>query len=106
VSYSKGCYIGQEVLNRLHTMGHVNRTVVGLELADELRELPRKGDKLVIEGKEIGIVTSAVRSARLNKNLGLGYVRREVRKPGASVTVRSSSGESTARLAELPFKVE
>lgn len=104
VSYSKGCYIGQEVLNRLHTMGHVNRSLVGLELADDLKELPRKGDKLIFEGKEVGAVASAVRSARLKTNLGLGYVRREVRQPGAIVIVRCSTGESTVRLAELPFK--
>jgi len=106
VSYTKGCYIGQEVLNRVHTMGHVNRTMMGLELADDLNGLPAKGDKLISEGKEVGTVTSAVRSARLKKNLGLGYVRREVRQPGATVTLRGSSGESTARLAELPFNIE
>ena len=105
VSYTKGCYIGQEVLNRVHTIGHVNRTLVGLELADDLKELPRKGDKLVVDGKEVGTVTSAVRSAHLKKNLGLGYVRREVRQPGATVTVRSSSGESNLRLSDLPFKI-
>jgi folate-binding protein YgfZ len=106
VSYSKGCYIGQEVLNRVHTMGHVNRNQVGLELAEDLRELPVKGDKLMFEGKEVGTVTSTVRSARRKKNLGLAYVRREVRQAGAIVTVRSSLGESTARLSDLPFKLE
>jgi folate-binding protein YgfZ len=106
ISYSKGCYIGQEVLNRVHTMGHVNRSLVGLELAKDLRELPGKGDKLMFEGKQVGNVASAVRSARREKNLGLAYVRREVRKPGAIVTVRGSWGESTARLSDLPFKLE
>jgi folate-binding protein YgfZ len=105
VSYTKGCYIGQEVLNRVHTMGHVNRNLVGLELAEDLKELPAKGDKLMFEGKEVGTVTSTVRSARRKRNLGLAYVRREVRQPGSILSVRSSSGETTARLAELPFKL-
>jgi glycine cleavage system aminomethyltransferase T len=87
-------------------MGHVNRSLVGLVLAEDLAELPRRGDKLMFEGKELGAVTSAVRSTRLRKNLGLGYVRREVRQPGAIVTVRGWSGESTARVVELPFKHE
>jgi folate-binding protein YgfZ len=106
VSYSKGCYIGQEILNRVHTVGHVNRNLVGLELAEDLKELPGKGDKLMFEGREVGTVTSTVRSARRKRNLGLAYVRREVRKPGSILAVRSSSGETTARLAELPFKLE
>src|SRR5258708_26480371 len=103
VSYSKGCYIGQEVLNRVHTMGHVNRAMRVLELAPELKVLPRKGDKLVQHGKEVGFVTSAVHSARLRKNIALGYVRREADQPGALLSVLSSSGQEPARIAELPL---
>src|SRR5882724_434552 len=59
VSYSKGCYIGQEVINRIHSIGHVNKELRGLQLADDLKSLPVKGDKLFRDGKEIGYVTSA-----------------------------------------------
>jgi folate-binding protein YgfZ len=103
VSYTKGCYIGQEVLNRVHTMGHVNRHLRGLELADDLKELPQRGDKLIHEGKEVGFITSAVRSLRWNKNLALGYLRREIDSPGFQLKLVTVAGESTARAASLPF---
>ena len=54
VSYSKGCYIGQEVINRIHSIGHVNRELRGLRLADDLKALPQRGDKLFFNGKEAG----------------------------------------------------
>jgi folate-binding protein YgfZ len=104
VSYSKGCYIGQEVLNRVHTMGHVNRALRVLELGLEPKTPPCKGDKLLHEGKEVGFVTSAAHSARLRTNIALGYVRREVDKPGTILTVLTSLGQGTARIAELPLK--
>src|SRR5207237_1439113 len=62
VSYKKGCYIGQEVINRIHSIGHVNKELRGLRLADDLKNLPAKGDKLFHDGKEIGYVTSGVKS--------------------------------------------
>ena len=105
VSYTKGCYIGQEVLNRLHTMGHVNRYLVGLELAQDLSALPKKGDSLAEAGKQVGNITSAARSARLGKNLGLGYVRRELAKPGTLLTLRSSEVETSARIAAWPSRL-
>src|SRR5712671_1778100 len=58
VSYTKGCYIGQETLNRIHTIGHVNRQLVGLRLADDLKQFPIKGAKLFLAGKEVGHITS------------------------------------------------
>jgi len=103
VSYTKGCYIGQEVLNRVHTMGHVNRHLRGLELADNLKQLPQRGDKLIHGGKEVGFITSTVRSPKWNKNLALGYVRRGIDSLGAEVVLRSAAGESTARVSPLPF---
>ena len=46
IVYNKGCYIGQEVINRIHSVGHVNRELRGLRLADDLKALPHKHDKL------------------------------------------------------------
>ncbi|HVV73741.1 MAG TPA: glycine cleavage T C-terminal barrel domain-containing protein, partial [Verrucomicrobiae bacterium] len=81
VSYTKGCYIGQEVLNRIHTMGHVNRELVGLQISGDATTLPAKGDKLFQQGKEVGFVTSAVHSPSF-ANIALGQVRREAGKAG------------------------
>jgi folate-binding protein YgfZ len=106
VSYSKGCYIGQEVINRIHSIGHVTRELRGLRLGDELKTLPVKGDKLFHEGKEVGYVTSAVRSQWLNANIALGYVRREANSVETELTLRTANGESQARVAELPFREE
>ena len=103
VSYTKGCYIGQEVINRIHSIGHVNCELVGLWLADDLKTLPVKGDKLFHAGKEVGHITSAVASPTLKASLALGYVRREANATGTELTLRTHLGESTARLAELPF---
>jgi len=103
VSYNKGCYIGQEIINRIHSVGHVNRELRGLHLADDLKVLPARGDKLFFNGKEIGHVTSAVRSPVLNQNIALGYVRRESSQIGSELTLRTAAGESPAKIVELPF---
>jgi folate-binding protein YgfZ len=103
VSYSKGCYIGQEVINRIHSVGHVNRELRRLRLADDLAVLPVKGDKLFHDGKEVGYVTSAVKSPVLKANVALGYVRREVNKAGTELVLRMAAGESVARVEEVLF---
>ncbi|MBC8095261.1 MAG: aminomethyl transferase family protein [Akkermansiaceae bacterium] len=95
VSYNKGCYIGQEVLNRIHTIGQVSRELRRLEFGEGAM-LPLKGDKLFQNGKEAGYVTSAIRSPASNRNLGLGYVRREVNRAGTVLTVQTAAGELTA----------
>jgi folate-binding protein YgfZ len=103
ISYSKGCYIGQEVINRIHSIGHVNRELRGLRLADDLPALPRRGDKLFFAGKEVGHVTSAVKSPLLNANIALSYVRRETFQIGNQLTLRTPAGESPAKVVVLPF---
>lgn len=103
VSYSKGCYIGQEVLNRIHSIGQVTKELRGLRLADDLAVLPLKGDKLFHAGKEVGCVTSAIKSPALHLNLALGYVRKEANHPGTELTWRGAGGESPARIVALPF---
>jgi folate-binding protein YgfZ len=106
VSYSKGCYIGQEVINRIHSVGHVNRELRGLSLADPASTglpLPQRGDKLFRDGKEIGHVTSAVKSPVLNAIIALGYVRREANQIGTELMLHTAAGERLAKIVELPF---
>jgi folate-binding protein YgfZ len=103
VSYSKGCYIGQEVINRIHSIGHVNKELRGLRLADDLKTLPAKGDKLFQEGKEVGYLTSAIKSPTLNANIAVGYVRREANTIGTELTLRTATGETKALISDLPF---
>lgn len=103
ISYTKGCYIGQEVINRIHSVGHVNRELRGLRLADDLKTLPQLGDKLFHAGKEAGHITSAVKSPSLNANTALAYVRREANQIGMALTLKTSDGESAAKIVDLPF---
>ncbi|MGH7953064.1 MAG: YgfZ/GcvT domain-containing protein [Limisphaerales bacterium] len=103
ISFNKGCYIGQEIINRVHSFGHVTRELRGLRLADDLKILPQKNDKLFRDGKEIGCITSAVKSPVLNANIALGYVRREANQIGNELKLRTATGESSARIVELPF---
>ena len=103
IVYNKGCYIGQEVINRIHSVGHVTRELRALRLATDLESLPRKGDKLFHAGKEVGYVTSAVKSPTLNANIALGYVRREANQIGNELTLRTAAGESPVKIVELPF---
>ena len=101
VSFSKGCYIGQEVLNRIHAMGHVTKELRGLRLPDDVTKLPNKGDKLFHDGKEMGYITSAVKLPMLN--VALGYVRREANKIGTELTLQTSDGPRPVKIVELPF---
>jgi folate-binding protein YgfZ len=103
ISYTKGCYIGQEVLARIRTYGHVNRALCGLWLGEWQGALPARGDRLFRDGREVGHVTSATRSPGLNAAIALGYVRRECTAPGTELTLRSSEGEGPVRIVSLPF---
>ena len=103
ISYSKGCYIGQEVIARVRTYGQVAKALRGLRLADDLKALPVKGDKLFHDGKEAGYITSALASPTLKANIALGYVRKETNQIGAELTLRTSAGESPVKIVPLPF---
>jgi aminomethyltransferase len=101
VSYTKGCYIGQETVARVKYRGHVNRALSGLVVEGD--RVPEAGARVTAEGKEVGRITSAVRSIALGRPIALGYVRREHFEPGSAVTVVDGSGEQPARVVALPF---
>ncbi|MEX2584627.1 MAG: glycine cleavage T C-terminal barrel domain-containing protein [Gemmatimonadota bacterium] len=101
VSFSKGCYTGQEVVIRIAHRGHVNRHVRGLLLADA--PIPPSGTPLFRPDseKEVGRITSPTQSPLMGRAIALGYLRREV-SPGATVRVGSSDG-APAEVVDLPF---
>ena len=101
VSYTKGCYIGQETVARVKYRGHINRGVSGLVL--EGQDMPAPGASVVAEDKEVGRITSAVRSIALGKPIALGYLRREHFEPGAAVSVKIDDKLVGAHVAALPF---
>jgi glycine cleavage system T protein len=98
VSFTKGCYIGQEIVERSRSRGHVNWKLVGL-CADSAA-LPAPGEKLSAGGKEMGEITSACLSPTLGKAIVLAYVRREVSQPGARLSLASGAG---MEVVSLPF---
>jgi len=102
ISYAKGCYIGQEVIARIRTYGNVAKALRRLRLADDLKELPKKGDKLYRDGKEAGYITSAVASPALKANIALGYVRKEANQAGTELILRTADGESVVKVEDMP----
>jgi folate-binding protein YgfZ len=83
ISYTKGCYVGQETIARLKSVGHVNKTLVFLRSATE--QFPPVGAKLMLDGKEVGAITSSVFSPRLEKGIALAYVQRQHAVDGISL---------------------
>jgi len=74
ISFTKGCYLGQETVARIDALGHVNRKLRGLKFAEGAA--PAAGMPLMAGDKEVGAVTSAAYSPKLGRPLALGYVRR------------------------------
>lgn len=100
VSYRKGCYIGQEVLNRIHTIGRVQRELAGIRFPSaDVAQVGARG-RILREGEEIGRVTSVKDSPRLRSGLGLGIVRRDACQTGAAVEIE---GGIAAEITSLPF---
>jgi folate-binding protein YgfZ len=103
ISYTKGCYIGQEIIARLRTYGQVAKALRGLALDVSLKKLPKKGDTLWAGGKEVGYVSSAVHSPTLRANIALGYVRREHNQVGTELRLKTETEETIAKIVETPF---
>ncbi len=104
VSYTKGCYVGQEIIARIHWRGHVAKRLTGLILDnDEATPVPRGSKIKTPEGKEIGRVTSLTFSPRLKHEVALGYVKYDYLAPGTEVIIATEGGERAARVAEVPM---
>lgn len=101
ISYSKGCYIGQEVVARATFRGHVNRKLMGLVLSSG--EPARGGDKIFRNGQEVGWVTDSAYSPGLRRAIALAYIRKEAWDPGTSVGVDSAAGRTDAEVTQYPF---
>jgi folate-binding protein YgfZ len=102
ISYSKGCYIGQEVIARIRTYGQVAKALRGLRLPAGLVSLPARGDKLFMNDKEAGYITSVAKSPK-HGNIALGYVRREANAAGTELKLQTGGGFVDVQLSALPF---
>ncbi|MDQ1593411.1 MAG: hypothetical protein QOG71_4038 [Pyrinomonadaceae bacterium] len=102
VSYTKGCYIGQEIIARIHWRGHVAKRLAGLVLEDDAA--PGADAKVrTTEGKEIGRVTSQIFSPRLARRIALAVIKYDYLKPDTQVSIVAGEAEHAAHVSELPF---
>jgi folate-binding protein YgfZ len=101
ISFTKGCYTGQEVIVRIAHRGHVNRHLRGLLLGDA--PTPAPGTPLFHpeSGKEVGWTTSAAASPLRAQTIALAYLRREI-APGDTVRLGAADGRE-GRVVEVPF---
>lgn len=96
ISYTKGCYTGQEIVERVRSRGQVNRVRVLLQFSGA--EIPAANTELFADGKEIGLVTRAAYSPKFKNVIGMGYLRREKAAPGTQIETASG----TATVLQLP----
>jgi tRNA-modifying protein YgfZ len=98
ISFTKGCYLGQETVARIDAIGHVNRLLVGLKFSNDSTISPA-GAALLAAAQPVGHVTSAAWSPRLKAPLALAYVRRNQAKPGCEL----ESTHGPAAVVALPL---
>lgn len=102
VSYTKGCYVGQEIIARIKYRGHVAKKLVGIEFD---RAVKLDGDSTIrtADAKDVGRITSFTLSPHLGRTIALGYVKYDYVAPGTEVEVHSLAEDVDARVSELPF---
>ncbi len=99
LSFNKGCYVGQEIVERIHSRGSVHRKFTGFMAEGETAIAP--GAKIVVDGREIGEVTSSsvVPAPNGKRCVALGYIRREFGSPGREVVIATAK----ATVIQLPM---
>lgn len=99
LSFTKGCYIGQEIVERIRSRGNVHRMFTGIAVENGAPVEP--GAKIVVDEKEVGEVTSvAFLPGEPGRTVALGYIRRETGMPGRAVRI----GAAAAKIVKLPFE--
>jgi len=100
ISFSKGCYIGQETVERATARGALKRRLMGLKLGGA--RIPAIDAHVRLAGKDVGHLTSPLRSPRLGV-LALAVLHHSAWTPGTAVTIDDADGEIAAAVSELPF---
>jgi folate-binding protein YgfZ len=101
ICHTKGCYLGQESVVMARDRGQVNRTLMGVRIADD--GLLAAGARLFKGADEVGQVTSSTRSPRLHQIIALAYLRRGNQQPGQELVVEPASDGRTVVVCALPF---
>lgn len=101
VSFTKGCYLGQEVVERIRSRGHVNRKLAGMILKGD--RVAQRGSLVRAGEKEIGRVTSSVFSPARKSPVALGYLHRDFLQAGTQVSIHWNDNVIQAGVCGLPF---
>ncbi|HEX7231338.1 MAG TPA: aminomethyltransferase family protein [Candidatus Binatia bacterium] len=101
VSFTKGCYLGQEIVERIRSRGHVNKKLCGLLIDGS--SPAAAGDPIYADGKVVGTITSSVLSFRLDRPVALGYLGKEHWDPGTTVSVQHNQSTIRATVTKVPF---
>ena len=102
ISYKKGCYIGQEIIARIHFRGHVAKQLTGLTLSDPAAAtdgIVPESELKTLDGKNAGRVTSVTFSPGLGRTISLAFVRYDYLAEGTELLV----GEQLCSVTNLPF---
>lgn len=100
VSFTKGCYLGQELVARIDSRGHVNRVLRGVVVGTNV--LPPENAELFAEGEAVGRLTSVAESLTLRAPVGLSLLRRAV-ETGSLVEIRWEGGSTSGAVRSLPL---
>jgi folate-binding protein YgfZ len=103
VSSTKGCYIGQEVINRIRSFGQVTRALRCLQLPPGAPTHLTRGEKLHHEGKDVGYVTSSTHSPVLGTTIALGYVRKECNALGTVLKLQMGNNQADVQIIAPPL---
>ena len=106
LNFNKGCYVGQEIVERIRSRGAVHRKFSGFVLQDSADIVA--GTKIVSGEKEVGEITSVARlqTGDGERSIALGYIRREVGAPGREVTIGGTRATVTAPPLDQALKSE
>jgi folate-binding protein YgfZ len=99
LNFSKGCYVGQEIVERIRSRGNVHRKFTGFKIDGEP---PAVGTKIQAQGKDVGEITSSAAIPGLDgeQAVALGYLRRELAGPGKEL----DAAGNRVTVSELPFR--
>lgn len=100
LNFNKGCYVGQEIVERIRSRGNVHRKFAGFLV--EGAAAIAVGEKIISAEKEVGETTSVavLQTPSGERTVALGYIRREVGVPGRDVTI----GSLRATVIQLPME--
>jgi folate-binding protein YgfZ len=101
ISFTKGCYVGQEIVARGTYVGQVRRKLLGLRVDGDV--VPARGDRVSKDGHEVGRVTSSAWSPTVGRVIALGILRLDAISPEDSLSIDHQGRNLRARMNALPF---